>query len=88
MHVDEAPAHDLAGGVDGLFALDRFLGYCGDLVALDADIAHRIEPGFRVDDRPLATTMSTGSPCFAVILLLVIAVDSFFFQKSGCFSFR
>jgi hypothetical protein len=37
-------------GVDGLLALDLIVGHRGDLVAFDAYVADRIEPGFWVDD--------------------------------------
>ena len=37
-------------GVDRLLALDRLLGDRSDLPALDADIAHRVQFCFGVDD--------------------------------------
>jgi hypothetical protein len=49
VHVYKAWRHNMACGINALLSFNRLVGYGRNLFSLDADVAHRVETGFRVD---------------------------------------
>ncbi len=48
--VDEPRRNDVAGGINGLRARQRFLGDANNEAVMDANIPDGVEPGFRIHD--------------------------------------